>query len=82
MSERTQYEMTEADLAEIMRRINAARNTPLIAIHCGMPQSPQEAANDAWADLGKRLGFDAMTVRPDGRGDRFFSAIPKVAIHV
>jgi hypothetical protein len=41
-----------------------------------MPSSPQECANDAWAELGHRMGFDHMTVQPDARGDRFFTALP------
>jgi len=38
--------------------------------------SPQENANAAWRELGKRMGFDYLTVEPNGRGNRFFSAIP------
>lgn len=72
---RVNYTMTQADLDGIMAVINAARGTPLIALQCGMPESPQEAANRAWAALGKRLGFDAMTVRPTGQGNRDFTAI-------
>lgn len=71
------FEMTEADLAELL---NAMKPVPLIAINCGMPRSRQENANEAWARLGVKMGFDPMTVRPNGRGDRFFSAAALRAI--
>lgn len=73
--ERRNYEMSQADLDGIMAKINSARKTPLVAIHCGPVPSLQEVANDAWAELGQRMGFDHMTVQP-GSGNRFFSAIP------
>ena len=37
--------------------------------------SPQENANRAWAKLGKKMGFDSMTVMP-GKEPRFFTAVP------
>jgi hypothetical protein len=49
-------------------------NVPLHTIECGTPRSQQENANEAWRRLGEKLGFDYMTVRPNGKGDRFFSA--------
>lgn len=71
MSER-EYEMSEADLAALLE---ACRSVPMIAIHAGPIRSPQENANDAWAALGKRMGFDSTTVRPvAGKGQRFFTA--------
>lgn len=77
VGQRVPYIMTRADYERIIGAINVARGTPLIALNCGMPESPQEAANRAWAELGRRLGFDAMTVRPTGQGDLHFSAIAK-----
>ena len=68
---RTNYEMTEADLATL---IEASRPVPMIALQCGTPRSAQDNANAAWATLGARMGFDPMTVQPIGRGYRFFSA--------
>jgi hypothetical protein len=65
------YEMTEADLAAL---IEAMKPVPMIALQCGTPRSVQENANAAWAALGERMNFDPMTVRPNGKGDRFFSA--------
>ena len=67
------YEMTEADLEKIM---DACKPVPYIVMGGREPLSPQENANNAWAELGSRMGFDHMTVKPDSRGDRFFSATP------
>ena len=67
------FEMTEADLAELL---DAMKPVPLIAINCGMPRSRQENANAAWARLGTKMGFEPMSVRPNGKGDKFFSATP------
>jgi hypothetical protein len=61
---RKEFEMTQAQLDNLL---DACKPVPLIAIHCGMPSSPQERANDAWRELGDELGFDYMTVRPAGR---------------
>jgi hypothetical protein len=70
---RTKYEMTEADLEEILE---ACKPVPYIVIGGVEPSSPQENANRAWEALGKKMGFDHMTVRPEEGGNRFFSAIP------
>ncbi len=73
---RTSYEMTEADLKKLL---DACKPTPVLFLTGGVPlgSSPQENANRAWAELGERMGFDCMTVEPTGRGDRFFTAVPK-----
>jgi hypothetical protein len=68
---RKEYEMTQAQLDAIL---NACKPVPYMVFGGHEPRSPQENANDAWAALGKELGFDHMTVRPNGKGDRFFSA--------
>jgi len=73
MYPRTNYEMTEADLERIL---DACKPVPYIVVGGHGPISPQERANAAWADLGSRMGFDYMTVQPDGRSDRTFTAIP------
>jgi hypothetical protein len=67
------YEMTQEHLDVLMDSMKAV---PLIAINCGMPRSQQENANAAWQRLGDEMGFKHMTVRPNGKGDRFFSAEP------
>ena len=71
---RTNYEMTEADLAELMESM---KPVPCIMVGGIGPRSQQENANAAWARLGAKMGFDPMSVRPcDGKGCRFFTAIP------
>ncbi len=67
----TDFEMTQKQLSKILE---ACKPVPMIAIHCGNPTSPQEKANIAWQALGEEMGFDHMTVKPTGKGDRFFSA--------
>jgi hypothetical protein len=76
--ERKEYEMTEADLAEILE---ACKPVPYMVFGGRPPRSPQENANDAWQELGRRMGFDYMTVEPTGKGDRFFSAVPNTDGH-
>ena len=71
---RKNYEMTQNQLDTLL---DACKPVPLIAIHTGMPPSPQANANAAWARLGNEMGFDSMTVQPGEGGDRFFSAEPK-----
>jgi len=67
------FEMSQKQLDEI---INASKATPVMYLSGGKPMfnSAQENANYAWEKLGKQLGFKHMTVRPNGKGDRFFSA--------
>ena len=69
---RKDYEMTEKDLNTILE---ACKPVPMIMLQCGTPRSPQENANEAWRELGDRMGFDYMTVQPSGKGNRFFSAV-------
>lgn len=70
---RTHYEMTTEDLSAILE---ACQPVPAIMLQCGMPTSPQERANSAWAALGRKMGFDHMTVEPTGTGMRQFTAFP------
>lgn len=72
MYPRTNYTMTEADYNQI---IEACKPVPMIMLQLGMPRSQQERANDAWAELGGRMGFDSMTVEP-GRSKLEFTAVP------
>lgn len=65
------FEMTEADLQTLLE---AMKPVPYIIVGGIAPRSRQESANDAWTALGKKMGFKPMTVRPNGKGDRFFSA--------
>jgi hypothetical protein len=74
MYPRVEYEMTEADFEKIL---NASRPTPCIMVGNYCSPSPQENANAAWSELGRKMGFDYMTVRPiQGKGERFFTAVP------
>lgn len=74
MYPRTEYEMTEVDLKELLAEM---KPTPLMLIGGSTGPSQQENANRAWAALGKRMGFDGATVRPvQGKGNRSFTAIP------
>jgi predicted TIM-barrel fold metal-dependent hydrolase len=72
---RKEFEMTEEDLNALLK---ACKPVPYMVIGGYVPRSPQENANDAWERLGKKMGFDHMTVRPiSGKGDRFFTAESK-----
>ena len=76
MYPRTNYEMTQADLDKIL---DACKPTPVMFLGGGTPigGSPQENANAAWSALGKKMGFDHMSVQPiAGKGNLFFSAVP------
>ena len=75
MYPRTEYEMSEGDLKVILE---ACKPTPVISFNGinSIGGTPQENANNAWEKLSKKMGFDHMTVRPDNKGDRFFTAIP------
>ena len=65
--------MSEEDLATLLK---AMQPVPYIVFGGHEPRSQQENANDVWQELGNKLGFDYMSVKPNGLGDRFFSAIP------
>lgn len=74
MYPRTNYEMTEADEKALLE---ACKPVSYMVMGGYAPRSQQENANDAWADLGRRMGFDHMSVQPvSGKGTRFFSAVP------
>ena len=68
---RKEYEMTQAQLDRIL---DACKPVPYMVFGGVEPRSPQENANDAWRALGEEIGFDHMSVRPNGKGDRFFTA--------
>ena len=68
---RQEYEMTEEDHEKIVK---ASQPVMAIALQCGPLRSPQENANAAWRELGERMGFKYMTVKPSDRGVRFFTA--------
>lgn len=68
--------LSEDDLKVILA---ACKPTLVLFLSGGTPMgsSQQENANRAWAELGKRMRFDHMTVRPiAGKDQRFFTAVP------
>jgi len=73
MNDRKEYEMKDADFDKI---IQACRPVPYMIIGGVAPRSQQENANDAWGELGSRMGFDSMSVKPSSKGNKFFSAVP------
>jgi hypothetical protein len=73
MNPRVNYEMTQDDLDQIKK---ACKPVACMMIGGSTGPSQQENANNAWASLGKKMGFDSMTVRPSGKGMRFFTAVP------
>ena len=69
---RKQFEMSEADLEKLL---DAMKPVPYMVIGGIPPRSQQENANAAWAELGRRMGFDPMSVRPvSGQSQRVFTA--------
>lgn len=73
MTERREFEMTESDLNDLYE----ACKPVLYMVFCGrLPRSQQDNANDAWCALGRKMGFNGLTVKPSGKGDRFFTAVP------
>jgi hypothetical protein len=71
---RREYELTDEEHAALLA---AAKPTPAMWLSGGRPMfdSPQENANRAWADLGRKRGFDPWSVAPAaGKSDRFFTA--------
>ncbi len=65
--------MTDEELKEI---IDACKPVPVMYMDGGqlLFGSRQENANYAWEKLGKKLGFKYMTVKPNGKGNKFFTA--------
>jgi hypothetical protein len=73
MTKRRDYEMSQTDLDTLLL---ASRPVPYIVVGGIGPDGPQTNANSAWRALGKRMGFEWMTVLPSDKGERFFTAIP------
>lgn len=66
-----EYEMTEEELNEIL---DACKPVRYMIVGNYVPSSPQENANRAWAELGRKRGFDYLSVKPSPKGNRFFLA--------
>lgn len=72
MLKRIEYEMTLKEEEEIL---DACKPVRYMVIGGIPPRSPQENANAAWENLGKKRGFKHMTVKLDPKGrQRFFTA--------
>ena len=69
---RRNFEMTEADLANLL---DACKPVRYMVVGGIPPRSPQENANDAWRALGQKMGFEWDTVQPRaGMNNRHFTA--------
>jgi len=69
-----EFELSDEDLAVLL---DASKPTPAMWLSGGEPMcgTPQENANRAWNNLGEKLGFKPMTVRPvSGKDQKFFTA--------
>lgn len=68
------YKMTDAQFDAIL---DACKPVPYMVFGGVAPRSQQENANDAWAALGKEMGFKHMTVQPvPGKSNMYFYADP------
>lgn len=68
---RKEFQLTPDEKAELLA---VMRPVPMIMLQCGEPPSLQDNANHAWIALGKKRGFDGMTVKASARGIDFFTA--------
>jgi len=74
MYPRTEYEMTQEALDELLEQM---KPQPAMMIGGTVGRTQQERANDAWARLGTKMGFDSATVQPlPGGGMLRFTAVP------
>lgn len=71
MNEIKEFEMSQQQLETLL---DACSPVPMIAINVCTGLTRQERANNAWAVLGRDMGFNHMTAKPNGKGDRFFTA--------
>lgn len=72
--ERREFELTTRERKALLK---AAKPQPAMFLPGGRPmyRSQQERANEAWAKLGKKYGFDSSTVEPvSGKADTVFTA--------
>ena len=54
--------------------LDACQPVPYMIVGGLAPRSPQENAESAWCVLGREMGFDGMTVQPDGSDQLNFTA--------
>lgn len=70
---RVKFTMSDEQYTKLL---DACKPVPYMVFGGMAPRSPQENANDAWERLGKQMGFDYMTVEPDGSNPKSFTAEP------
>ncbi len=68
---RKEFKMTQEQLDALL---DACKHAPHIKIGEYWTNSPQKNANRAWRNLGEELGFDYMTVQPNGKDQKHFTA--------
>lgn len=74
MQERREYLVDEEDYKWLLEQM---KPVPYIIIGGHAPRSQQENANEAWKTIGRKRGFDGMTVQSAGSiNPRFITAIP------
>ena len=74
---RSKFVMTKEQMDTIL---DACKPVPYMVIGGIQPRTPQQNANDAWCNLGREMGFDGMTVQPDGSNPLHFTAEGKAPI--
>jgi len=69
---RKEFEMDDKQLKRILA---ACKPVPYLVIGGVEPRTPQENANAAWAEIGRELGFEPLTVKAiEGKEMKFFTA--------
>lgn len=72
MSNRQAFELTDEEMDQIL---DASKPVPYLIFNGQPPASPQENANRAWEQLGRKHGFKFMTVQPiSGKSTQHFTA--------
>jgi len=75
MKMRKEYELSQEDLDSIL---DASKPVPAMYLSGGqlIGNTPQENANRAWKEMGKKYGFVWDTAQPvAGKGQRFITAV-------
>ena len=68
---RQRFELTDEQYKKLL---DACKPVPYLVFGGKAPRSPQENANAAWCALGREMGFDGMSVRPEGGNPKVFTA--------
>ena len=69
---RKEFTMTQEQMETLL---TACKPVPYMVIGGVSPKSPQDNANAAWCRLGREMGFDGMSVLPNGNDMKSFTAI-------